>query len=65
MRRSPYCILPLRFLHSKLVYSNTLASAGIAAKIEIRTRNWKWAGAAGIALIIGWLVVFGANMDSL
>ena len=34
---------------------------GIAAITGIRTRNWKWTNTAGIALIIGWLVIYSAN----
>ncbi|MGR9106771.1 MAG: hypothetical protein ACU843_07545 [Gammaproteobacteria bacterium] len=39
--------------------------SGIAAKTGIRVDSWNWVCAAGIALIIGWIVIFSANIDSL
>ena len=38
---------------------------GIAAIIGFRTRSWNWTATAGIALIIGWVVIYSANMGSL
>jgi len=38
---------------------------GIAATIGIRTQNWNWTGTAGIALILGWIIIYIANIDSL
>ncbi len=38
---------------------------GIAATIGIRNHNWNWTGTAGIALIMGWVVIYIANMDAL
>jgi hypothetical protein len=38
---------------------------GVAAKIGIRIGSWNWVSVAGIALTIGWMIIYSSNIDIL